>query len=419
MKKILIIDSSDLLRQFLKERLEQYNFQVIASKDGFDGLVKLKNELPDLVIMDFFLNKMTGIEVLREKSEFKNIVNIPVLILSSRVDRELITKVAKYKVFKFLTKPVKIDLLLKSGGELFNMKLELDKTPCIIDVHLNDDILFVEIASGLNKEKINILKYKILQITESSKQKIMKILIIFSDIGFSENLGTLLYNLLDNIVNVTKIDLSHIKILSSSEPIKNFLTVHEKFGQIQITSDFVEAIDSFGKIDAFAFGEEIENIKSNIISLKEPLKEETSIVLKFDNEKIKSNLQNRDIDKKYVVSVVDDDFHILEFMATVLSTQENYEVHTYENGKLFIEDLENNTPDLVFLDLMMPEMNGFQVLKYIMDKHLDIPVVVVTALIQKDTIMRAQKFGIKSYLSKPLRVDLIIKKAEEILKATF
>jgi len=419
MKKILIIDSSDLLRQFLKERLEQYNFQVIASKDGFDGLVKLKNELPDLVIMDFFLNKMTGIEVLREKSEFKNIVNIPVLILSSRVDRELITKVAKYKVFKFLTKPVKIDLLLQAVGELFNMKLELHKTPCIIDVHLNDDILFVEIASGLNKEKINILKYKILQITESSKQKIMKILIIFSDIGFSENLGTLLYNLLDNIVNVTKIDLSHIKILSSSEPIKNFLTVHEKFGQIQITSDFVEAIDSFGKIDAFAFGEEIENIKSNIISLKEPLKEETSIVLKFDNEKIKSNLQNRDIDKKYVVSVVDDDFHILEFMATVLSTQENYEVHTYENGKLFIEDLENNTPDLVFLDLMMPEMNGFQVLKYIMDKHLDIPVVVVTALIQKDTIMRAQKFGIKSYLSKPLRVDLIIKKAEEILKATF
>ena len=57
MKKILIIDSSDLLRQFLKERLDQFDFQVTVSKDGFDGLLKLKNELPDLVIMDFFLNK--------------------------------------------------------------------------------------------------------------------------------------------------------------------------------------------------------------------------------------------------------------------------------------------------------------------------------------------------------------------------
>ncbi|HPO49728.1 MAG TPA: response regulator, partial [Spirochaetota bacterium] len=167
MKKILIIDSSDLLRQFLKEKLEEFGFHVIVSKDGFDGLVKMKNELPDLLIMDFFLNRMTGIDLLKEKSEFKSIANIPVVILSGRFDRDLVTKVAKYKVFKFLTKPIKIDLLLQAVGELFNVKLELDKTPCIIDVHLNDDILFVEIASGLNREKINILKYKILQIVEA------------------------------------------------------------------------------------------------------------------------------------------------------------------------------------------------------------------------------------------------------------
>nr|HPO49455.1 response regulator [Spirochaetota bacterium] len=185
------------------------------------------------------------------------------------------------------------------------------------------------------------------------------------------------------------------------------------------TSDFVEAIDSFGKIDAFAFGEEIDNIKSDIISLKEPVKEDSSIVMKFDSDKIKTTLEKRSGNKKYIVSIVDDDFHILEFMATVLSAQESYEVHTYENGKIFIEDIEKNPPDLVFLDLMMPEMNGFQVLKYITDKKLDIPVVVVTALIQKDTIMRAQKFGIKSYISKPLRVDAIVKKSEELLKANF
>lgn len=419
MKKILIIDSSDLLRQFLKERLEIFNFEVIVSKDGFDGLIKLKNELPDLVIMDFFLNKMTGIELLKDKSEFKSIVGIPVIILSSRVDRELITKVAKYKIFKFITKPVKIDLLLQAIGELFNMKLELDKTPCIIDVHLNDDILFVEIASGLNKEKINILKYKILQISESTKMQITKILIIFSDINFTENLGTLLTFLLDNITSVTKVSTDSIKILTSSDIIKKFLLANEKYDTIQVTTDFVEAIDSFGKIDEFAFGEEIENIKKEMISLKEPLKEDHSIVLKFDSEKLKSNIENASIDKKYVISVVDDDLHILEFMETVLSTQSNYEVHAYENGKIFVEDLDNHTPDLVFLDLMMPEMNGFQVLKYMMDKKLNIPVVVVTALIQKDTIMRAQKFGIKSYISKPLKIDVIIKKSEEILKSNF
>lgn len=419
MKKILIIDSSDLLRQFLKERLELFDFQVIVSKDGFDGLIKLKNELPDLLIMDFFLNKMSGIELLKEKSESKTVVNIPVIILSSRVDRDLIAKIAKYKVFKFLTKPLKIDILLQAIGEVFNLKMEIDKTPSIIDVHLNDDILFVEIASGLNKEKVNILKYKILQITESKTNKIDKILIIFSDITFNENNNLLLYNLLDNVINVAKIDIQHIKILSSSQSLEHFINTHEKFKKIKITKDFLEAIDSFGKVDPFAFGDEIEKIKSEIISLKEPLAEDTSIVLKFDNEKVKSNIKNVKVDKKYVISVVDDDFYILEFMATLLSTQQNYEVFTYENGKLFIQDLENNTPDLVFLDLMMPEMNGFQVLKYINDRHFEIPVIVVTALLQKEMIIRAQKFGVKGYLSKPLKVEQVIKKAEEVLKIDF
>jgi len=225
--------------------------------------------------------------------------------------------------------------------------------------------------------------------------------------------------LLDNVINVAKIDIQHIKILSSSQSLEHFINTHEKFKKIKITKDFLEAIDSFGKVDPFAFGDEIEKIKSEIISLKEPLAEDTSIVLKFDNEKVKSNIKNVKVDKKYVISVVDDDFYILEFMATLLSTQQNYEVFTYENGKLFIQDLENNTPDLVFLDLMMPEMNGFQVLKYINDRHFEIPVIVVTALLQKEMIIRAQKFGVKGYLSKPLKVEQVIKKAEEVLKIDF
>jgi CheY-like chemotaxis protein len=94
-------------------------------------------------------------------------------------------------------------------------------------------------------------------------------------------------------------------------------------------------------------------------------------------------------------------------------------VHTYENGRFFINDLENNPPDLIFLDLMMPEMNGFQVMKYLSDNNIQIPIIVVTALIQKDMILRAQKFGVKSYISKPLRMEVITKKAEEILQSNF
>ncbi|OHD12874.1 MAG: hypothetical protein A2Y34_13095 [Spirochaetes bacterium GWC1_27_15] len=416
MKKILVIDSSDLLRQYIKERLEEFGFEVIVSRDGFDGLIKLKNILPDLVIMDYFLNRMTGIELLKEKAEFKSIADIPVLILSSKVDKDLIARIAKYKVFKFLTKPVKFDLLIQSLNELFNTRLVIDKTPSIIDVHLNDDILFVEIATGLNKEKLSILKYKIQQIKEATKKEITKILIIFSDINFTENLGVLLTTLLDNVISSTKSSIEHIKVLTNSSTIKDFLSINEKYKDINITNDFVEAIESFGKIDIFAYGEEIENIKKEIISIKETEKTEEPLQLKFESEKVDEKSAQEKANRKYKISIVDDDLSTLEFMATVLSMQSNYEIYTYENGKYFVSDLENHQPDLVFLDLMMPEMNGFQVMKYMADKNLHIPVVVVTALIQKDTIIRAQKFGIKSFVSKPLKVELILKKAEEFLK---
>ena len=241
-------------------------------------------------------------------------------------------------------------------------------------------------------------------------------MIIFSDINFTENLGVLLTTLLDNVISSTKSSIEHIKVLTNSSTIKDFLSINEKYKDINITNDFVEAIESFGKIDIFAYGEEIENIKKEIISIKETEKTEEPLQLKFESEKVDEKSAQEKANRKYKISIVDDDLSTLEFMATVLSMQSNYEIYTYENGKYFVSDLENHQPDLVFLDLMMPEMNGFQVMKYMADKNLHIPVVVVTALIQKDTIIRAQKFGIKSFVSKPLKVELILKKAEEFLK---
>ena len=416
-KKILIIDSSDLLRQYIKSRFEQFGFEVVLSKDGFDGMIKLKNELPDLIIMDFYLNRMNGLELLKEKTNYKTTTEIPVIILSSKIDRDLITKIVKYKVFRFLTKPVKIDLLLQAVSELFGSKLEIDQTPCMIDVHLNDDVLFIEVAAGLNREKIEIMKYKMLQIKEIHHTDIMKILIIFTDINSSENLNSLLITFFDYVVSMSQTPFNLIKILTSSDIIKNIVKGIPKYNNIQITSDFIEAMDSFGKIDIFAYGEELDKIKNNIISQITSDKTDGPAIVQFDSEKISTEING--LNEKFTIAIIDDDLSILEYMATVLATQEHYNVNTYEGGEYFIKDLTKNPPDLIFLDLMMPEMNGFQVMKYMKDANLNIPIVVVTALTQKDTVIEAQKFGIKSFMSKPLKSEVLIKKAEEILKSNF
>ena len=88
---------------------------------------------------------------------------------------------------------------------------------------------------------------------------------------------------------------------------------------------------------------------------------------------------------------------------------------TYENGKIFLADIDKNSPDLIFLDLLMPEMDGFTVLNHLKEKNSQYPVIVLTALTQKEMVVKAMRLGVKSYLSKPLKPIDIMKKVEEVL----
>jgi DNA-binding response OmpR family regulator len=60
MKKILLIDESPLFRDYLTKKLSEQRFEVIQAVNGLDGGLKLRSELPDLVIMDYFLSRKSS-----------------------------------------------------------------------------------------------------------------------------------------------------------------------------------------------------------------------------------------------------------------------------------------------------------------------------------------------------------------------
>ncbi len=75
------------------------------------------------------------------------------------------------------------------------------------------------------------------------------------------------------------------------------------------------------------------------------------------------------------------------------------------NGKEALEIIFNEKPDLVFLDLLMPELDGFGVLKQLNKKGLKIPVIVVSADIQESTKRQCLNLGAIDYFNKPINVD--------------
>jgi DNA-binding response OmpR family regulator len=113
MMKILIIDDSRQIVQLIKSVLEQDGFQTAFALDGVDGLLKAKNDAPDMVILDLGLPRLPGEQVCKEIKKDEKTKNMSVVILSGRAsdaDR-VIGKVigADY----YLTKPCDISELLK------------------------------------------------------------------------------------------------------------------------------------------------------------------------------------------------------------------------------------------------------------------------------------------------------------------
>lgn len=93
-------------------------------------------------------------------------------------------------------------------------------------------------------------------------------------------------------------------------------------------------------------------------------------------------------------------------------TGEGYEVITATNGMDGLALAEEEQPDLIILDLMMPEMDGFEVLEQLKanEKTGEIPVIVVSAISEKDKVKDALTRGIDYYIIKPFDYNDLVSK---------
>ena len=121
-------------------------------------------------------------------------------------------------------------------------------------------------------------------------------------------------------------------------------------------------------------------------------------------------------DKKIKILCVEDEIDIRANISDILR-DEGYEVIEAENGyhgyELFIE----HRPDLIISDIMMPKLDGFGLLKMVRDttglKNSTIPFIFLTALGQKENVIKGVNLSANDYLVKPIDFDLLIAKVKE------
>ncbi|MEA2097470.1 MAG: response regulator [Patescibacteria group bacterium] len=123
-------------------------------------------------------------------------------------------------------------------------------------------------------------------------------------------------------------------------------------------------------------------------------------------------------DKKIKVLIIEDDSYISD-MYKIKFESENFETIIANNGVKGLKFLEKNVPDIILLDIVMPKVDGFSVLKEI-KKNLklnEVPVVFLTNLSQKENIERGFELGASSYIIKAhFTPSEVVKKIREVLE---
>lgn len=111
--KILIVEDSKTASFVLKEILEHDGITVIQAFDGVSGLVAVRREKPDLVLLDLLLPKMSGYDVCTRIMRDNATRHIPVLILSTMDSADSMAKLKIAGARHFMKKPYQLDDLLK------------------------------------------------------------------------------------------------------------------------------------------------------------------------------------------------------------------------------------------------------------------------------------------------------------------
>jgi DNA-binding response OmpR family regulator len=120
--------------------------------------------------------------------------------------------------------------------------------------------------------------------------------------------------------------------------------------------------------------------------------------------------------KKNKVLLVDDDKQILSSLRVYLEL-ENYQVDTASNGQDAIAKVKQSKPEILVLDVMMPEMDGFEVLENLKadENYVNIPVIMLTAKSQDMDVLKGFRMGASSYMTKPFNLNELVENIELIL----
>lgn len=118
-----------------------------------------------------------------------------------------------------------------------------------------------------------------------------------------------------------------------------------------------------------------------------------------------------------LIAIVDDEPDILELVSLHLG-RANFKVREFQDGEGFLNSIEDETPDLIILDLMLPDADGIEICKYLKkrDKFSSIPIIMLTARASETDKVLGLELGADDYVTKPFSPRELVARVKAVLR---
>ena len=126
--------------------------------------------------------------------------------------------------------------------------------------------------------------------------------------------------------------------------------------------------------------------------------------------------KDKELIEKCTILIVDDSAVVRKTLRQILEEEELEVIGEAKNGQEGFKKYKELKPDIVFMDIEMPECNGIESLKLIKNYDPDAKVIMATSIGKLENILETLKIGAKDYITKPFNKLLIIKTLHRVLK---
>lgn len=394
--KILVVDDSRANQQVAVAMLERLGAQATLANNGKEAVEKVMRETFDMVLMDCNMPIMNGYDATRQIRlyEGEKAGTLPIIAMTANNSQNEEQNCRDAGMSDFLPKPL----------NLARLRDALSNWRCPVAEVCDEPATICEAAAEVNHPEA---QYGPLSYDPAVIESLR------------EAVGEVVSSMIKAFVEDTPIYIDKLKVALQEHNARQVRDMAHtikgsaaNFGAHRLVAVSRQLEDEAGRDNLENASDLTEKIAQAFDVLRDDLKQEVSTGYKTAKVPFKNG--------KYSSILIVDDDRTVRMALVDAFMRENYEVEEASNGMQALNICKRHMPDLVLMDAVMPEMDGFDACQMIRDLPHggDIPVLMITALDDEHSIVRAFSSGATDYISKPINFSVIKQRVARLIKAS-